>query len=142
MYPVVLHSDLITYKYPTEGGFTASPNITNVVVNSSSNLTVGGVGVALLDDILNTPLLDVTYTSVAFPQPGSGSVSVFSWPLLSMFLFKDSQSTVISDGTFIGTATLNVTVPASNSASGTFDPITIYPVTFKIDTIQTVLNGN
>lgn len=142
MNPAILETNVITYQFPTEGGFLASPVNTIVTVTSEYNMTVNGLKVAVLDDILSTPALEVVYSTTAFPQPGTGQVTIITWVPIATLLTKNNANVATSDNTYTGTAQMNVVVPASNTASGTVDPIAVYPVNVQITTSQNILNSD
>ena len=142
MNPVIVHNDLITYKsnVTTMVTIPAVP-ITNVSVESSSNLTANNKDAAVLSDITGTPALTVAYVSGGFTTPGSGDLTITAWTPLATKLTKDTNAVALTDGTFTGTGLFTVSAPATNPA-GAADPVATYPFSVKITATQTVLNSN
>jgi hypothetical protein len=140
MYPAVRELDLITYSFSIG---LISPFVTTVVVTSSNILTVENLIVAVASDIENTPALVVTYQTNVASIPGTGHITVDTWPNLATNTTKINNAIVISDGLEVGIATLTVDVPAQIPGSPpTPDPIISYPCSFKISTSQDKLISN
>ena len=130
LYPAIRENDLITYVFSAG---TATPLITAVVVLSSNNIQVDSLKIALASDIVNTPVLAVTYSTLAASIPGTANITVDSWNETALNTSKDGENIAITTGAQTGIARLTPAIRAQTPGSPNIpDPTPYYLCTLAI----------